>query len=310
MAAMPGRTGPAAAPLRQGAERLAGPLPALQVAAERVAATVAQGLHGRRRTGQGEAFWQFRPYETGDRLQQIDWRQSAKSDRLYVREQEWEAAQSLWLWCDPSGSMDWTSDARHLPTKQARANLLAMALACLLLKAGERVALLESPRPPATGRAALSRLCLELEQQQASTGPAAEDLPHDPRVPRYARLLLFGDFLKIDDQVHARLRRYAENGIQGHLVQILDPAELAFPYQGRIRFRGLEGEPSWLVNRSESLRADYLHALEKQRARLADAARSLGWSYSLHSTGSSAEQQLLMLYQGLSDGSGSAPGGF
>lgn len=303
MAALPGRSGSAAAPLRQGAERLAGPLPALQVAAERVAATVAQGLHGRRRTGQGEAFWQFRPYETGDRLQQIDWRQSAKSDRLYVREQEWEAAQSIWLWSDPSGSMDWSSDAGRQPTKKQRAELLAMALACLLLKAGERVALLDSPRPPATGRSALARLCLELEARHSSVGgtPIA-DLPHDPRVPRHARLVLFGDFLKADDEVYDRLRRYAENGVQGHLVQILDPAELAFPYQGRIRFRGLEGEPSWLVNRSESLRDDYLHALELRRARLADAARALGWSYTLHATEHPAEGQLLQLHQLLSDG--------
>ena len=45
---------------------LAGTLPALMVAADRVAATVIQGVHGRRRVGQGDAFWQYRPYRDGD----------------------------------------------------------------------------------------------------------------------------------------------------------------------------------------------------------------------------------------------------
>ena len=69
-------------------------------AAERVAMTVTQGVHGRRRVGSGEAFWQFRRYQPGDGADQIDWRQTAKTDRVYVRETEWEAAQSIWLWCE------------------------------------------------------------------------------------------------------------------------------------------------------------------------------------------------------------------
>jgi len=93
------------------AEHLASRFPPLMVAAERVATTVAQGVHGRRRVGQGETFWQFRDYELGDTPQLIDWRQSAKSDRVFVRELEWEAAQSVWIWRDLSPSTDWRSSA-------------------------------------------------------------------------------------------------------------------------------------------------------------------------------------------------------
>ena len=102
-------------------------MPPLLVAAERVAATVAQGVHGRRRVGQGETFWQFRQYQPGDAASRIDWRESAKSQRLYVRETEWEAAQSVWLWRDASPSMDYSSagiSAVRWPTKGERAELL------------------------------------------------------------------------------------------------------------------------------------------------------------------------------------------
>src|SRR5260370_30705178 len=125
------------------AEELAAALPPLLVAAERVATTVAQGVHGRRRVGQGESFWQFRQYEPGDAAQRIDWRESAKSQRLYVRETEWEAAQSVWLWRDASPSMDYAS-AASLPSKRARADLLLVALAALLTRGGERTTMLGS----------------------------------------------------------------------------------------------------------------------------------------------------------------------
>ena len=109
LAALLARIGVPLAALRQRAEEAAAALPPLLVAAERVAATVAQGVHGRRRVGQGETFWQFRQYQPGDAASRIDWRESAKSQRLYVRETEWEAAQSVWLWRDGSASMDYTS---------------------------------------------------------------------------------------------------------------------------------------------------------------------------------------------------------
>ena len=68
--------------LRHRAEQAGSALPPLLVAAERVAATVAQGIHGRRRVGQGETFWQFRQYQPGYAATRIDWRESAKSQRL------------------------------------------------------------------------------------------------------------------------------------------------------------------------------------------------------------------------------------
>ena len=116
---------PGATALASRSEALAAKLPPLLIAAERVAATVAQGVHGRRRVGLGESFWQFRSYEPGDPPQRIDWRQSAKSDRVFIRQTEWEAAQSAWLWRDGSPSMRYRS-APTLPEKRERAEVLVV----------------------------------------------------------------------------------------------------------------------------------------------------------------------------------------
>src|SRR5207302_6765729 len=144
------------------AEQSAAVLPPLLVAAERVATTVAQGVHGRRRVGQGETFWQFRQYEPSDAATRIDWRESAKSQRLYVRETEWEAAQSVWLWRDASASMDYSS-ADYLagaewPTKRDRSELLLVAVASVLVRGGEGLTLLGSGIAPMNRHVALSRV--------------------------------------------------------------------------------------------------------------------------------------------------------
>lgn len=282
--------------LHHEAETAAAGLPALLVAAERVASTVSQGVHGRRRVGQGETFWQFRRYEFGDSTQMIDWRQSAKSDPVYVRELEWEAAQSVWLWVDGSPSMDYASDA-NTGTKGWRAKVLAMALTSLLIRAGERVALMGSGMIPATGRNTLLRLASILEHPE---GVQTASLPGPEFVPRHGRVILFGDFLAPLNETRAAIARLADHGVEGHLVQILDPSEETLPFDGRVEFEGPEGEGTIMIGRVESVRQAYAEELAHHQAGLDAVARSFGWSLTRHMTHRPPETVLMTLYQLLS----------
>ncbi|MFQ5984725.1 MAG: DUF58 domain-containing protein [Alphaproteobacteria bacterium] len=280
--------------LRQQAEQLAATLPPLLVAAERVAAVVAQGVHGRRRVGSGETFWQFRRYQPGDETSRIDWRQSAKSLRVFVRENEWEAAQSIWLWCDESASMRYRSRLAE-SEKLARARLMLLALAVLLVRGGELVALLGRDSRPAGARAALNRLSTALSRPR----PPGSSLPPAETLPRYARLVLIGDFLSPLDDIHARVRKFAGDGVKGHLLQVLDPAEEMLPFGGRTRFEGLEGEGVLLVGRAESFRPAYLERLAAQHEGLAALARDAGWTFAVHRTDRPPQTALLALYMTL-----------
>jgi uncharacterized protein (DUF58 family) len=283
------------AALQHRAEQLAARLPPLLVAAERVAATVVQGVHGRRRVGTGETFWQFRQYEPGDPAPRIDWRESAKSMRLYVRETEWEAAQSVWLWRDSSASMDYAS-RNGGPTKRGRADLLLLALAALLVRGGERVALLGTGLPPASGRAVLNRLALTLERPSPG-----ENLPGYAPLPRHGQLVLIGDLLSPLGEIQALVGRFAATGLRGHLLQVLDPAEETLPFAGRVRFEGFEQEASLLISRVETVRADYADRLAQHRAGLAAIARSSGWSFGTHRTDRPPHTALLALYGALAE---------
>jgi uncharacterized protein (DUF58 family) len=279
------------------AEHLASRFPPLMVAAERVATTVAQGVHGRRRVGQGETFWQFRRYEPGDETGLIDWRQSAKSRHVFVRETEWEAAQSVWLWRDTSPSMDYSS-SREVETKRKRADLLLLALAALLMRGGERFSLLGTGAPPAPGRAAFNRLTnavVATPVPQQADRPAV-NLPAVELLPRYGQVVLLSDFFVPLQEVEKTVIGLAGRGLRGQMMQILDPADERLPFRGRIRFSGFEGENDTLLSRVEALRQAYRGRLENHRTGLDSIARRAGWGFTMHRTDSSPESALLRLY--------------
>jgi uncharacterized protein (DUF58 family) len=278
------------------AEELAAALPPLLVAAERVASTVAQGVHGRRRVGQGESFWQFRQYEPGDAAQRIDWRESGKSQRLYVRETEWEAAQSVWLWRDASPSMDWSSSSA-LPTKQARADLLLLALAALLIRGGERASLLGSGAPPMSGRVALNRIAAFIGRPAGSE--VAASLPTFEALPRHAQLVLIGDFRSPLEDSQKAVAHFAAAGLRGHLLQVLDPAEETLPFDGRVRFEGLEDNDEILISRVETIREEYAGRVAAHREGLAAIVRPVGWSFATHRTDRPPPTALLALFTAL-----------
>ncbi len=286
---------------RYRAAEIAERVPPLLLAARRIAATIEQGVHGRRRVGRGEAFWQFRQYYPGDEIRRLDWRQSAKSDRLFLRQMEWSAAQTAFLWCDLSASMRFSS-RRDLPTKLETAQVLTLALAGAMSRAGERVALLGSGERPSAGRFVLESIAhrlAHLSGQAEQTSEQKFSLPPRAPLPAHAHVILVSDFLAPLEELKAVINRFAGTDCRGHLIQVLDPAELDLPYAGRVRFEGVEGEGDLLMSRAENIRADYQTELANHWDGLKLLAQSAGWSLSRHITDHSAAKSLLEAYQWL-----------
>jgi uncharacterized protein (DUF58 family) len=274
------------------AHALAARMPALLVEAARVAHTVTHGTHGRRRAGPGETFWQCRHFDTNDSLAGVDWRRSASSDHLFVREREWEAAHTVWLWIDLSPSMQFRSSLSKTP-KDSRAVVLGLALTELLARAGERVGVLG--RPPFTGRNAARRVA-EVLVRDSATAPSQ---PPPARVNRFSECLLFSDFLEPIEETSARLEAIASQEVRGHLVQVLDPAEETLPYSGRTEFTASEGGDRVIAGRAETLRTRYQARLKDHRAGLAALAKRLNWSFVVHHTDRPAEEVVLAIHNRL-----------
>ncbi|MDP2738834.1 MAG: DUF58 domain-containing protein [Pseudorhodobacter sp.] len=287
----------AAPSLRSRSEALGQAVPPLLAAAEHLAVGVVLGDHGRRRAGMGDEFWQYRPAHPGDSARMIDWRRSARSDAHFVREREWQAAQAVTLWVDGARSMGF-SGAGTRPPKADRARLLALALAVLLVRGGERVGLAGDAAPPRAGRGQVELLARAL----AVEGTDDYGAPETAGLVAHGRAVFLSDFLGDLALVERALGQAADRGVRGALVQVLDPSEEDFPFDGRTIFESMGGTLRHETLRAGDLRARYLARLAERKARLAALARASGWHYLCHHTGQGAQAALLWLYRALEQG--------
>jgi uncharacterized protein (DUF58 family) len=287
---------------QQGGLSLARRLPALLVAAKEVAATVMHGVHGRRRAGVGETFWQFRPFVWGESTTRIDWRRSARDDRVYVREREWEAAHTVWVWMDRSLSMAFESTLA-LQSKQDRALVLGLAISDLLVRGGERVGM------PGMTRALAARNIVERFAQVLVEADKREDLrelpPSDALAPR-TQAVLISDFLSDVDDIRATIHGMAARGAVGHVVMVTDPVEETFPFTGHTEFLDVDSQARLRVGDAQSFKADYVARLAAHRDAIKQICASRGWSFAIHRTDRPAAEALLNLRMRLEAGQGGA----
>lgn len=272
---------------------LAGRLPRLAIEARRIATGALHGIHGRRRAGVGENFWQFRPFMNGEPANRIDWRRSARDDgRHFVREREWEAAHTVWLWIDRSRSMDFESSLARAP-KIDRAIVLGLALADCLVRGGERVALLGLTNPLAS-RSVTDKLAEALASDRSGL-----DVPLPPAVTLapLTETVLITDALSPPDEIAKRIETLSARGARGHLLRIVDPVEEIFPFDGQTELVGVEDRDRLDIGDAKAFRARYRERMDHHNAALREACARRGWSFDLHRTDRPASEALMALSQ-------------
>src|SRR5215469_2828510 len=280
-----------AAPRATAAARtLAASMPRLILEARRVAATVIHGLHGRRRAGPGENFWQYRRFVSGEPASRVDWRRSARDEHLYVREREWEAAHTVWIWPDRSPSMLFASRL-VAETKLDRALVMGFALGHLLVEGGERIGIPGLMRPTAD-RNVIDKMAQAIVHDHL----APTSLPPSFSPSPLAEIVVLSDLWSPIEEVRRTIAQLSATGAHGHVVQIVDPAEETFPYAGRIEFIEPEGAGAITAGRAETWRPEYEARVARHRAEIRAECDRLGWSFSVHRTDRPATELLLRLH--------------
>jgi uncharacterized protein (DUF58 family) len=278
-----------------GARKLADAMPRLILEARRVASTVIHGLHGRRRAGPGENFWQYRRFMSGEPAQNVDWRRSARDDHLYVREREWEASHTVWIWPDRSPSMTFAS-ALSTDSKLERALVIAFALAEVLVQGGERVGMPGLMRPTASRNVIekMAEVILHDPADRASLPPSFAPSP-------LSEVVMLSDLWAPIGEVRGTIAQLSASGAHGHIVQIVDLAEESFPYSGRVEFIEPEGAGSVTAGRAETWRNDYQGIVARHRAAIRSETDLRGWSFAVHRTDRPASELLLVLHSRMGD---------
>ncbi len=272
---------------------LAASLPRLMLEARKISANVIHGMHGRRRAGPGESFWQYRRFVSGEPSQNVDWRRSARDDHLYVREREWEAAHTVWLWPDRSASMAFASKSAR-DSKLERALIVTFALAELLIAGGERVGVPGLMNPTSN-----SNVIDKMAQAMLHDAAPRASLPPSFVPSSLAEIVVLSDFWSPIEDIRAMLGGLSASGAHGTLVQVVDPAEESFPYSGRVEFVEPESGGVVTAGRAETWARDYVARLAAHRGRIRDETDKLDWLFSTHTTSRSAAELLLFLHAGM-----------
>ncbi len=276
--------------LRKKAEDAASALPALMIKAERAAQNILHGEHAQKKSGAGEKFWQFREYQSQDRPQDIDWKQSGKTDRVFIRQKERQLPQTALFWCSGAAGMAFSS--AKLPTKQETAQVVTLALAILMSHAGERFGLLGETQ---TGR---SEHTLEYIGNGVTQGLNHDVLPKaaPARTQKNAMMILTGDFLSLAEDIETNFKNVAGQAGGGIVIQILDPAEIELPWQGRAVFEDSNRVQREIVQNIPSIRAEYKKRIENHIAAVEQIAKGCGWDYVLHRTDEKVENTLINIW--------------
>lgn len=262
-------------------------LPALLQQAERAVQSVMQGEHRQRKAGAGDKFWQFREYTHQDRPQDIDWRQSGKTEKVFVREKELHNAQETLFWCASDASMEYAS-AKNLPTKKQAAQVLCLAAAMLMTRAHELVKLSGGSFRAGRTEKTVELLAQELYSQKnknLSSFSLSETKIN-------TALFLASDFLEDINVIEQTLQSAFDRHDSGFVLQVLDPAELNLPFEGRVKFEAADLATSETIDNVTSIREAYQVRIMVHLGAMQELCKKLGFTYLLHTTDRPATETL------------------
>ena len=274
--------------MRLKAEELSNKIPSLYVKADRIANTIWEGMHNRNKDGLGDNFWQFRKYEYGDPAHLIDWKKTAKSNETFIQEKELQTLQNFVIWRDTSRSMNFRS-SESIDTKLYRANLFTLTLTIILSKSGENIVLNGLKTELLKGGNAVNFVSNQINEKVTDSFKSS---PNINEIKNNSDVILIGDFLNNIIETEKTIKELSNRGINGIIIQILDPAERFFPYKGRINFNGLEGEKNILIGKAESVRNDYKKAIKIHIEKLEKLITSYSWKYILDNSDQDASISL------------------
>ena len=283
--------------LRDRAEQSVSSLPALMIKSETLADNIIHGEHARKKAGTGEKFWQFREYDSSDRPQDIDWRQSGKGDQVFIKQKEWQITRKVFLWCAGGPSMSYASNEAAY-SKQECAQILSLSLALLLKKAKEQIGIYGEER---TGRSeeTIAKITEFLFQRSV----VDETLPDTATLtmPKHAFFMGTGDFLQPIEDIERAFLALSKQTQSALIIQVLDPAEIDLAYSGRIRFKAPNGDQE-VINHVASVRNDYQKRIVEHIESVRTLAESYQWHYIFHRTDNDIEVTLRQIWGILNTG--------
>lgn len=247
------------------------------------------GIHSLKKAGGGEQFWQYKDYEPEDERRAIDWRQSARTDSVLVRQKEKQSIQDVRIWCANSPRMNFSSQDKILSKKEA-AQTLALSLALLSIKEHNNTGFIGAPFPPGRHEKTLGPFSDFLQ-----TGNAVDfqDLPKQ-KIKSQSLVFLISDFLEDPGDIENIIVQLSSLSISLFLIQVLDRAELELPYHGNILFDDM-ASGTYKMEDVDEIRSAYIEKITQHNQNLENLCQKQGAAYIFHQTDQKISETLFSI---------------
>jgi uncharacterized protein (DUF58 family) len=275
----------------------------LRIVTRRAVGSHGIGLHQSHSRGAGLEFAQYRAYEPGDELRQIDWKLYARSDKFFVREAERESPVAIWVLIDASASMAQADAGQPDYRRIDAAKSIAACIGQMAMQQGDRFGYMAisddgmALLPPATGLRQRDRLLIELMTLRTGTAFAAETQmgPVWERIGAHDLIILLSDCF--DEGAIALAEKLASAGREILVIEMLTTAERDFAFDGGYRFRDPETGEELLAD-GAALRAEFLARFGAARADLHRRLDAIGIRHAAHMLDEPVDLPLRRLFGG------------
>ena len=208
----------------------------LTLAARLVVEGYFAGMHKSPHRGFSVEFAEHREYTPGVDPRHIDWRVFGRRDKLYVKQYEEETSLRCYLLLDKSASMDYRSGGAL--TKLEYASFLAASLAYLMAMQHDAVGLITHDTgvrahvPPRQGTGHLRALMERLEDNTAGGETNLSETFHQlaETIKRRALVVVLSDLFDDAGKLVEALKHFRHKKHEVIVFNVLDPAELSFPF--------------------------------------------------------------------------------
>ena len=242
-------------------EKISYNLPSLLSESSILSKNVLEGLHSTRFAGKGDSFWQFREYQQGDTVSNIDWRKSASTEKILIKEKEKEIRKDIYIYFDKSKSMYYKSDNKT-QNKFFISVLLTLTLCRLFSRSTEEVYIFNSKNIPINCSSNIKNFNLKFLEDKNIGLPAAD------YIKKKSLLVIFSDFFYDTKELSMLIKKLKNKNVIGYLIQILDPNELKFEFKGCNQLIDMETKEKLLLNNSQLFFQSYKNALKQMRTNL------------------------------------------
>lgn len=268
------------------AKKISSNLPGLLFELEKTRSTY-KGISKQKKYGLGEEFWEFKSYQMGDPLNKIDWKKSAKNQKLIIKNNELENSKRIWIWIDKSVSMNYRF-SKNTETKLDRAIVLSIVLVDIFLRSGEKVGIIGSKLGIKKGNESFLDLSVSILSDKLK--------PLDRRVKKGDYVIFLSDFIDDPNILRKNFISLSDCTYDALLVQVLDLSELTFPFVGKKQFYDPKSGIHRLITKSENMKETYKEEMRFHNEKLENICKKLGWQFLRNITNESYNSIINKIY--------------